>query len=254
LRRLARTLGAVRDHDVAVEALGKLVEAAPERARAGVERIATERADRREQERAAMTAALEEETLRDLRRRFDEALAEAAAPRRRRKQHGEESFSELGRRIVGRLWEELRELSPSLYRPNRVRRLHRMRIAAKRLRYALELFSNCWDAPPGEAKRLASEISRLQDLLGHLHDCDEWIEEIGGRLAGKRGAAEGADGQNERLGLVWLLDYFAAERTESYRQALRLWHEWEAEGFAARIAACGEQAGVEEGGDEGDRQ
>jgi CHAD domain-containing protein len=249
LRRLARTLGAVRDEDVAINALGELMESAPEAARAGVERLLAEHEARRSTARVALTEALEDERVEDLRLRFDEAVTTATASskrKRRAKKDTEGSFAEAGRAIVGRSWEELRDLSTSLYRPHRQRRLHRMRIAAKRLRYALELFSACAGGSSGEAKKLASEISDLQDALGHLHDCDEWIEEIGEHLSGKIGDAQSEGGRQERAGLVWLLDHFAAERAENYRKALRLWHEWESGHFERRIAACFEQSASDE--------
>ena len=47
--------------------------------------------------------------------------------------------------------------------------LHDMRIAAKRLRYVLELAEPCYGkASAARAKRARA----LQDLLGDIHDCD----------------------------------------------------------------------------------
>jgi triphosphatase len=250
LKTLARVLGAVRDQDVALAALGKLEREAPEEARAGVRLLAAGREARRDEARALLTEALAAEALDELRRRFERAVAEAewSPPGRRGREGGDggeagESFAELGRWVVARLWGELRGLSPSLYRPHKERRLHRMRIAAKRLRYALELYSACWG---DEARQLASEISDLQDAIGHLHDCDEWMAEVGERLAraaGDSGAGDGraGAGAEARPGLVWLLDHFAAERAKNYREALKLWHEWERGGFAERIAAVSQK-------------
>ena len=59
--------------------------------------------------------------------------------------------------------------------PARVREHHAMRIAGKRLRYALEAWSDLYRGA------LADEIGtlkRIQDLLGELHDCDVWIGSI----------------------------------------------------------------------------
>ncbi|HEX4623034.1 MAG TPA: CHAD domain-containing protein [Solirubrobacteraceae bacterium] len=53
-----------------------------------------------------------------------------------------------------------------------VKALHDMRIAAKRLRYVLEVTAFCFGPCAGTALRRAKE---LQDLLGEIHDCDEML-------------------------------------------------------------------------------
>lgn len=54
---------------------------------------------------------------------------------------------------------------------------HDMRIAAKRLRYVLEIFSSCLGEEADEARRAAK---RLQSVLGDLHDCDLMLTEVEG--------------------------------------------------------------------------
>jgi len=46
---------------------------------------------------------------------------------------------------------------------------HDMRIAAKRLRYVLEIFAPCLGEEAETARRAAKQ---LQSILGDLHDCD----------------------------------------------------------------------------------
>jgi CHAD domain-containing protein len=46
---------------------------------------------------------------------------------------------------------------------------HDMRIAAKRLRYVLEVFEPCFGPPAAAARGLAKDV---QGLLGDIHDCD----------------------------------------------------------------------------------
>ena len=53
-----------------------------------------------------------------------------------------------------------------------VKALHDMRIAAKRLRYVLEVTAFCFGPYAGTALQRAKE---LQDLLGEIHDCDEML-------------------------------------------------------------------------------
>jgi hypothetical protein len=53
--------------------------------------------------------------------------------------------------------------------PYAVRELHHLRIAAKRLRYTLEVFT---DFLPAACKPLVKELEQIQDELGQLHDSD----------------------------------------------------------------------------------
>ncbi len=53
--------------------------------------------------------------------------------------------------------------------PYAERGLHNLRIAAKRLRYTLEIFENTL---PAECKPLVAELEQLQEELGQLHDSD----------------------------------------------------------------------------------
>jgi inorganic triphosphatase YgiF len=56
--------------------------------------------------------------------------------------------------------------------PYHVRELHDLRIAAKRLRYTLEVFE---DVLPAASQAVVKELSRIQDEIGALHDSDVMI-------------------------------------------------------------------------------
>ncbi|MDQ3917117.1 MAG: CHAD domain-containing protein, partial [Acidobacteriota bacterium] len=151
---------------------------------------------------------------------------------------GGPSFEELGRQIIERSWDELRARGPDIYRPLKSRRLHKLRIASKRLRYALELFAAC----RGEALReLAHELARFQTALGELHDCDGWVEECGQYLEGRRREDEsrredaGASA-SRREAAFWLLGHFSTKRAEHYVEALEIWRAWERDDFGSRLA------------------
>ena len=75
-------------------------------------------------------------------------------------------------RIVAVRLGELRSFVPKALDPSAVGALHDMRIAAKRLRYVLEVTAFCFGPCAGTALRRAKE---LQDLLGEIHDCDEML-------------------------------------------------------------------------------
>jgi CHAD domain-containing protein len=119
-------------------------------------------------------------------------------------------------------------LGASVYEPFNIEKLHEMRIAAKRLRYAVELFTACW----GDAVApFAVEIAEMQSVLGEVHDCDVWLESLGVQMRERQANA------SDRQAAVWLLSEFIKNRTKNYRAALKLWSEWEANDFTKRMRA-----------------
>ncbi|HYG78868.1 MAG TPA: CHAD domain-containing protein [Pyrinomonadaceae bacterium] len=248
LKSLADALGLVRDEDVAIMALEKLAEEAPAEVWAGVRQFTDGRQKRRERARARLERVLTEDALAELREDFDDALAGAVRAGRREEDDGEKgtliSFRRAGREIILARLAEFQKLSRSLYSPLKSEPLHRLRIAAKRLRYAVELFTACWQE--GALAPFAKEVAKMQTSLGELHDCDVWVEEIGDALrqAGRGAAGAGGDAavEQKRAAAFWLLDHFAKERTGHFRDALARWREWEETGFQARLAGLLEEA------------
>lgn len=55
--------------------------------------------------------------------------------------------------------------------PEKIAELHAMRIAAKRLRYTLEIFDPIY---PDGLKQWLKPLREMQELLGLIHDCDVW--------------------------------------------------------------------------------
>ena len=84
--------------------------------------------------------------------------------------------------------------------------MHDMRIAAKRLRYLLELVGFCLGEVGAEAQRRARE---LQEVLGEIHDCDVMLE----RIAASR--------EREPAGFDALAARFRAERAAAVRALSR---------------------------------
>lgn len=76
------------------------------------------------------------------------------------------------RRIAHIRLDEMYEWASNVDNPYEVRGLHNLRIAAKRLRYTLEIFE---DVLPPACQAIANELAQMQDELGALHDSDVMI-------------------------------------------------------------------------------
>ncbi len=72
-------------------------------------------------------------------------------------------------RIVATRLEELLALAGPALDPAASEAQHDLRIAAKRLRYVLEIVESCFGS---EAKAARKAAKQLQSVLGELHDCD----------------------------------------------------------------------------------
>jgi CHAD domain-containing protein len=159
IRRLTKALGSVRELDVTLAILDELaaLDTLPRHAMEDVRRhVITQRDERR----AVMLKRLGHVNLSKLDRRLGdvgEALQQADSERWR---------DALGSRLVKRskaLGAAVAEAG-HMYAPDR---LHRVRIAAKKLRYAMELAA---DAGLKTAAAPVRVLKRAQDTLGRLHD------------------------------------------------------------------------------------
>ena len=76
-------------------------------------------------------------------------------------------------RIIAKIrLEELYSWKKYIDNPYRIRELHNLRIAAKRLRYTFEVFE---EFLPGAARPIVKELEQIQEELGAVHDSDVMI-------------------------------------------------------------------------------
>jgi CHAD domain-containing protein len=136
---------------------------------------------------------------------------------------GNPTYREITGQIISRGLAEFEDLGKSFYRPLRVKPLHDLRIAAKHLRYALELFDQSWGQEGTiPLSAVAAKVAALQSSLGGLHDCDVWIESFGDAIH----HAPGED-FDKRATSIWLLSYFVKLHGKHLSKALTQWNEWQ---------------------------
>jgi len=216
LRWLNQPLGKRRDLDVFLEeTLQPLREAEPDLA--GLENLQLLLEARREAAQVALVSALQSpraaQWLLRLRRLAHADEAEALK-RLDQTQHDAAlqpaiSFAALILRQRRKKLRKLGDLHASLSVPD----LHRLRIRAKKLRYASEFFRYLFAKKP--AKRAGAALAQLQDTLGALNDAAVGDQLLGGVL--------GAPGEDPAAAAI--AGWFAAQQAT---QLAKLGEAWEA--------------------------
>lgn len=126
---------------------------------------------------------------------------------------------------IGRCYGDLMMYEPWLQYPDAIAEHHAMRIAAKNLRYTMEIFAPVYRL--GLRKYIA-RIARLQKVLGELHDTDVWIDMVSAMLLKERSRPRVPDDTNRPgpiviAGLKVFLHDREKERRRIYRQLVRYW-------------------------------
>lgn len=227
LKSLANTLGEVRDHDVAIMALEELEKRSPADVSPTLKEFIDTRKDRREQAREALKSVLDKTQLDQLQSDFVAAV-DTATSTKGTQPAPQITYLKMSRAVILDRLKELEKLSTDLYKPFEIETLHEMRIAAKRLRYAVELFQRCWGR---SISTYAKRAARVQTALGDLHDCDVWIESFGNAINEARKQKQDA----QVSAYVWLLGHFVKLRTKHLRRAFAEWSKWEAQDLSGKM-------------------
>jgi hypothetical protein len=158
-------------------------------------------------------------------------------------------------KIIAVRLDELCSFMPAARDPAAVHTLHDMRIAAKRLRYVLELFAPSFGAEADDARKQAK---KLQDLLGEIHDCDVTrprIRALGDELRAEDARfvleAAGPDAKDLDVALAGQAPHraayrgldtldvaLAARRELLFARFLDRWDKLERKGFRERLEAA----------------
>jgi CHAD domain-containing protein len=179
IKKITRALGDARDTDVQVAFLKKYLKAQavpgpahPDDPIAALLSRLQKRRGLLQQQVCSVLDELEDAQVLPGMRAACPVPAAAGRGRRRERYFGTlpVAADRIGTRLAG-----LDRFEPFVHNPDAVFEHHAMRIMAKKLRYTLEIYAPLYRR--GFDKPLA-RVKRLQDLLGDIHDCDVWIEQM----------------------------------------------------------------------------
>jgi hypothetical protein len=161
---------------------------------------------------------------------FDELVASAVSdvngpntPRKRR-------FVDLARPTLADL---INDLGQSAQRDlEDYHNLHQVRIAGKRLRYAMEIFVGCFAQAFRE--ELYPTVETLQEILGRANDSQvavEHLTQVRDELRGRRSPSWPA----VRFGLEAYIRFHRQRLARERKQFQRWWESWQSAGIEARL-------------------
>jgi CHAD domain-containing protein len=232
-------VGAARDTDVQIARVQAfLTQVVDESERVGIERLLLrlrqQRARSQDRVLKALDRLTEKRTLDDMRETLQDLLVHA------RVYEAEALPADLYQRAneaIRLRLEELLACEPHVAHPERAAELHQMRIAAKHLRYTLEVFEPLYKRALRKPIKILKEI---QDLLGEMHDCDVWQAYLPRFLEEERAYTQdyfGSPDPAEKFvpGLHALEDDRRQQRLQSYYIFRRFWELTQERGVWERI-------------------
>jgi CHAD domain-containing protein len=226
LRRLRRAAGAARDWDVFLIALRERAAGQPAKEQAGLDLLTGYALG----QRAAAQAQLEEVGQEEW-PRFEGFVAELLEAIQPPDGAGGATLLEHARPMLTGLLFNLEQAAAGNL--NDYARLHQVRIAGKRLRYAMEVFAPCFDAAFRE--QLYPRVEAMQEILGRANDSH--VAEA--RLISLRDRfRRGRSGEWKRYqpAVASLLRFHQRRLPQERRQFLKWWAAWRKSGAEALLA------------------
>jgi CHAD domain-containing protein len=225
LRDLRRAAGEARDWDVFLLDLAERERQAPERQRYGLDFLLGYALG----QRTAAQGRLEEASP-PVPFGMDRLLADTLAAIGPPSQDGFRTLLDLARQHLGVLVEELHQAATEDLED--YDHLHQVRILGKRLRYAMEIFAECF--PPLFREELYPRVEDMQEILGKANDSHvaaQRLQALKRRLQTLRALAW------KRLGpgVDALLRYHQRRLPQQRRQFHKWWAHWLKQGAEARL-------------------
>jgi putative phosphoesterase len=131
--------------------------------------------------------------------------------------------------------DEFLSLAAYVYMEKEKLKHHQMRIYAKKLRYTMECFAPLY---PDKLNGEIETIKNFQDVLGEIHDCDVWTDNIpqfNRKVQGKTKLPKGTTKPKINQALHNFQTYVVDRRKNYYNQFVKLWEEREENDFFDKL-------------------
>lgn len=173
IRAVTRSLGNARDLDIQIEALHKFqLTSEDPYYQFGFKRLMLRLSQKRSQAQFKVLSAVKKFTINPVVPqvqnkliKFSPLIDNTIAP--------STPLHILAHQAISEKLESFLNYESCVHIPERKLELHAMRIAAKKLRYTLEIFAPIYH---GAFKTWLGSIRQVQDQIGEIHDCDVWID------------------------------------------------------------------------------
>ncbi|MHC1784018.1 MAG: CHAD domain-containing protein [Anaerolineaceae bacterium] len=231
IHAITRALGAARDTDVQIDYVGNFLANLPEeKHKPGVRRLLLRLRQKRQKMQVKVIKALDrlehDKLTESMQKQVDPLLEKT-----RQVYMFSPGLYQLSFDAVSVVLDQFLSYEPYIARVDCVEELHAMRIAAKQLRYTLEVFTSLY---PGELKQYLQIMKQVQDLLGTIHDNDIWGQLLPQFIADESTRIRdfyGSDRSIRRLlpGLESFLAQTRSIRGEKYNEFNESWKRWKKE-------------------------
>ncbi len=227
IRNITRALREARDADVQIAFLKTYIDKLEEESlRPGAERFLLRLRQRRERMQPHVIKALD----RFLESGVVEDMEKSCRKMRRGRRHtcvnSPVTYQKALVHITSRL-DEMFTHEASVYIPENIEEHHAMRIAVKRLRYTMGVFSPLYE---GELENQLVVCKKLQDSLGDLHDCDVWMDYLPRFMEEERAYSLDYFGQDDSFGILepglrHLQQHLRERRSAFYEEFVAYWKD-----------------------------
>ncbi|MEN4042378.1 MAG: CHAD domain-containing protein [Anaerolineaceae bacterium] len=232
VRSITSSLGSARDADVQIEHLESIFSQLNERRhQPGVKRLLTRLQQQRSEQQHHVLRSLDQFEKSGVIEDISKTLAPYAALAMEPFPYSRNLY-QLSQQAIQKCQQLLLSYEPYIHQPERVQELHAMRVAAKKLRYTLEIFAPLY---PDPYKKAISVVKELQEMLGAIHDMDVWTDLLPRFIEEERLRTiqyYNSEQPMSRLrpGLSFLLELHKNERQRLYHDFIERWDRWTQQG------------------------
>ena len=228
VKELTQALGETRDTDVQILLLETIYENLPDpNYRTGMRRLLLRLRQRRTKLQTEVLAALDllekKKVLNQISEKYKDSVSERTALDKYSTDIYNLAFTSISKRL-----DQFLSYEVYLQNPEYIKELHLMRIAAKQLRYALEIFAPIY---PDQLEIAIKSTRQAQQVLGEIHDCDLWSTDLPDFLEKEKLRIQHYLGHTRSLKLLLPgIEYFQHNREEERKRLFtsyqKTWRKW----------------------------